>query len=135
MMAPARRVFAPRERVRVSGRAAFLGALLLVLTLAYADRLRIYFAQQAEISRMEAHQRAQRERIEELTARVARWDDMEYVAAQARARLGMVRVGERLYIAVPSPDGGDAADEAADVPWYEQVLSSVQTADNPPLQP
>jgi cell division protein FtsB len=135
MLGPARRVLAPRTPVRVSGRAAVLAVLLLVLTLAYADRLRLYLAQQAEISRLEADQREQRERIEQLTAEVARWDDVEYVTAQARDRLGMVRVGEKLYIAVPSPDSGAGAEETTTAPWYQQVLSSVQTADNPPAQP
>lgn len=128
---PVRRVKAPRAPRRVSGRAAVLGLLLLALTLAYAYPVRIYFAQQEQIDHLETSQQAQRQRIRELTERVAKWGDDEYVIAQARSRLHFVRKGEVLYIvgADPALPGAIAADDTA--PWYHQLWANLQAADNP----
>jgi cell division protein FtsB len=80
------------------GSCAALGLLLLALTMAYAYPLRVYLAQQAEIRQLESDQRAQREHIQQLVEQVARWNDEDYVVAQARARLQLVRAGERIYV-------------------------------------
>jgi len=129
---PARRTRAPRGPVRVSGRAAALGVLLLALTLAYAFPLRVYLAQQAEINQLESDQRAQRERIQQLADQINRWQDDEYVMAQARSRLQLVRAGERVYVVGVVPTTPGESGPAAPLTWYQQVWSSVQTADNPP---
>jgi cell division protein FtsB len=129
---PARRTKAPRPPRRLSGRAAVLGLLLLALTLAYAYPLRVYLAQQGEIDQTEQAQLDQRERIQQLADQVARWNDDEYVTAQARSRLQLVRAGERVYvIGVEPPASSDAGAEVKG-PWYQQLWSSVQTADDPP---
>ena len=129
---PARRTKAPRQPRRLSGRAAALGLLLLALTLAYAYPLRVYLAQQAEIDQMEQAQQDQRERIQQLADQVARWNDDEYVIAQARSRLQLVRAGERVYVigVEPTPSGETGAEVKG--PWYQQLWTSVQTADDPP---
>ncbi len=131
---PARRTTAPRGPIRVSGRAAALGLLLLALTLAYAYPLRVYLAQQAEINQLESDQRAQREHIQQLADQVARWNDDEYVIAQARSRLQLVRAGERVYVVGVDPTTTGETGPAAPSTWYEQVWSSVQTADDPPVR-
>jgi cell division protein FtsB len=109
-----------------------LGVVLIALMFAYAYPLRVYLAQEAEIERMEADQRAQRERIQQLADEIERWNDDEYIKAQARERLQLVEVGERIYVVgvehPPTEEGGDATPPA----WYEQVWTSVQTADDPP---
>jgi cell division protein FtsB len=125
---------APRGPIRVSGRAAALGLLLLALTLAYAYPLRVYLAQQAEINQLESDQRAQREHIQQLADQVARWNDDEYVIAQARSRLQLVRAGERVYVVGVDPATTAESGPAAPSTWYEQVWSSVQTADDPPVR-
>jgi cell division protein FtsB len=129
---PARRTKAPRRPRRLSGRAAALGLLLLALTLAYAYPLRVYLAQQAEIDQLEQSQLDQRERIQRLTEQVARWNDDEYVIAQARSRLQLVRAGERVYVVgvEPAPSSQPAGETKG--PWYRQLWSSVQAADDPP---
>ncbi len=129
--APARRTGAP---IRISGRAAALGLLLLALILAYAYPLRVYLAQQAEIRKLESDQRAQREQIQQLVEQVDRWNDEDYVIAQARARLQLVRVGERVYVVGVDPTTVGESGEAAKPAWYQQVWSSVQTADDPPVR-
>jgi cell division protein FtsB len=118
--------------VHVSGRAAALGVLLFALTLAYAFPLRTYLAQQAEIAQLEEDQRAQRERIQALVDEVARWDDEEYVKDQALARFRLVEVNKQVYIVSADPAPATDADPATPASWYEQVWSSVQTADDPP---
>lgn len=129
---PARRTKAPRGPIRLSGRVTALAVVLLALMLAYAYPLRVYLAQQAEIARLEADQREQRERIQQLTEEVARWNDDEYVKDQALKRLLLTEVGKMVYVVgvdpAPADDEGDAGPPPA---WYEQVWTSVQTADDP----
>lgn len=131
---PARRTSAPRGPIRVSGRAAALGVLLFALTLAYAYPLRVYLAQQAEVSQLEADQRAQREHIEQLTEQIARWNDDEYVIAQARSRLQLVRAGEQVYVVGVDPSTNVDSGTPPPSTWYQQVWSSLQTADDPPIR-
>jgi cell division protein FtsB len=132
---PARRIKAPQRPRRLSGRAAALGLLLLALTLAYAYPLRVYLAQQAEIDQMEAAQQEQRQRIQELSDRVAAWNDDEYVIAQARSRLQLVRAGERIYVVGVEPAPAGEVAKTPNQPWYRQLWSSLETADNPPAAP
>jgi cell division protein FtsB len=131
---PARRTRAPRGPIRVSGRVAALGVILLALMLAYAYPLQVYFAQQAEIAQLEADQRAQREHIQQLSDEVRRWnEDDEYIKDQALQRFLLTEVGDRVYVVGVDTAPADGAGEAAPPPpWYEQLWTSVQTADDPP---
>ncbi len=111
--------------------ALVLGALLL----AYAYPVRIYLNQQAEIEALRAHQKAQRDDIEDLRTESAKWADPEYVKAQARSRLGMTEPGEQLWIVVggddpadTDPNSGKAKDSAA---WFGQLWGSLTAADQP----
>jgi hypothetical protein len=107
--------------------------VLVALLLAYAYPLRVYLAQQAEIARLEADQREQRERIQRLADEVARWNDDEYVKDQALQRLLLTEVGSRVYVVGIDPTAADQPDDdAPPPPWYEQVWTSLQTADEPP---
>lgn len=118
----------------MSGRATVLGLVLLGLALAYAYPVRVYLAQQAEIERMEAAQQAQRQRIAQLTEQISKWDDDEYVIAQARRRLHYVRPGEVAYVIVEDPSVTAPADAGKSVntgPWFSQLWSNLQAADNP----
>jgi cell division protein FtsB len=121
----------PRRR-GISGRAFVLGVLVVGFTVAYAYPLRVYLAQQAEIDQLEQSQLDQRERIQRLTEQVARWNDDEYVISQARSRLQLVRAGERVYVVgvEPAPSSQPAGETKG--PWYQQLWSSVQAADDPP---
>jgi hypothetical protein len=100
--------------------------------LAYAYPLRVYLAQQAEIARLEADTREQRERIQQLVNEVARWNDDEYVKAQARQRLLLVEVGEQIYVVGVDPTTAEKEGDSTPPTWYEQLWTSVQTADDPP---
>jgi cell division protein FtsB len=129
----ARRTMAPRPPRRISGRAAALGLLVIALVLAYAYPVRVYLAQQAEIDQMLAAQQAQRQRIQALTEELDRWDDDQYVIAQARKRLHYVRRGERVYVvgADPAAAAGSGANPAP-ATWLSQLWANIQAADDPP---
>jgi hypothetical protein len=111
---------------------------LAVLGIAYANALTTYLRQQREIAELEAKVAAETASITQLEDALARWEDPDYVRAQARARLGWVLPGETGYRVI-SADGEllsgpaeEAARAAAEVdlgPWYEQVWSSVKAAD------
>ena len=128
---PARRILAPLRPRRISGRTAALTVLLLALMLAYAYPLRVYLAQRAQIAQMQTEQAEQRRRIEDLAARVERWKDEEYVIAQARSRLQMVREGELLYFVGAPPEQAGATTNADQQAWFRQLWSSLESADDP----
>ncbi|HKS98558.1 MAG TPA: septum formation initiator family protein, partial [Rugosimonospora sp.] len=127
----------PPQPHRFTGRATVLACVLGALLLAYAYPVRIYLNQQAQIASLQASQAAQSQRIKNLSDQSAKWNDPEYVKAQARSRLQMVKPGDVAYLiidagapATPSsdPDAGRAKNTG---PWYAQLWSSVQAADKP----
>lgn len=133
----AQRTSAPQPR-RFTGRATVLCVILAALALGYAYPVRVYLSQQAEIARMEAGQAEQRERIDDLSAQVVKWQDDAYVVSQARSRLYMVYPGE-----IPLVVLWDEADSARDAaaapvtgqtsppgPWYGKLWSSIEVANH-----
>jgi cell division protein FtsB len=125
-----------RRRPLFSGRAALLGALVLLLALTLAGPVRQYLAGQAELARLAAEGEALDQRAEELRRELERQADPAFAERQARERLTYVLPGDRLVVVV---DGraveGDAGtlDEAATsedpVPWYEGLMGSLADAD------
>jgi len=105
--------------------------LLLALTLAYAYPVRVYLTQRAQIDQLETAQVEQRKRIQDLTDQLARWDDEDYVIAQARSRLQLVRKGELFYVVgvPPTVAGSGATDPNA--AWFSQLWTNLQAADDP----
>ena len=117
----------------MSARALVLGFILLTLAFAYAFPLRIYLAQEAEIDRMDAAQKLQERRIEGVAEKLSKWEDDEFVIAQARRRLHYVRPGEVAYVIVDSTANTAAGNgkSSAGGPWFSRLWSNVQAADNP----
>lgn len=120
----------------LTGRAAVLAVVLLGLLLAYAYPIRVYLAQQAQISSIEAQQDVQRRKISKLAEEREKWNYPEFVKSQVRSRLMWTEEGETPYRVV----GGGAADEptAADQssqqparprPWYGKLWQSIAGAD------
>ncbi|GAA1816222.1 septum formation initiator family protein [Planosporangium flavigriseum] len=134
----ARRTRAPQPR-RLTGRAAVLCMLLIGLLLAYAYPVRVYLSQQNEIDQLERSQAAQRTRISDLSGRLEKWKDDEYVKAQARGRLLFTMPGDQPLLVIdktqPQPKAGNVGavqtpDGAGNSgPWYGQLWSSIQAAD------
>ncbi|HZE38903.1 MAG TPA: septum formation initiator family protein [Stackebrandtia sp.] len=118
---------------RMSGRTAVVALVLSVLALTYAYPVRTYIEQRSEINALLESQGAQADRIKELKAERAKWNDPDYVRAQARQRLLMVRPGEELIIMVNSPDsdsrGGGKHHKKSGKPWYSDLWDSFHEAD------
>jgi len=117
--------------------AAVLGTMILL-----GQSLRIYFVQAGQIAEERERIAATKKAIAEQKDEVERWKDPEYVRAQARVRLGWVMPGETGYRVI-GPDGNPidgsetvgALVEAPKGPWYEQMWTSVQVADEPAEDP
>lgn len=127
-----------RRGSRITGRAVALIVTVALLTLSYATSLRVWIDQKNEIASTHADIRAANARIAELEDKIERWNDPEYVKAQARERLGWVLPGETGYRVVGpdgKPFGGGAQINFGTVEdpqsWYAKVSGSVQAADTP----
>ncbi|GAB3649601.1 hypothetical protein GCM10028833_17610 [Glycomyces tarimensis] len=122
-----------RAQSKFSRRAAVIALVLSALALAYAYPLRTYVEQRIEINRLEAEQEEQRDRIEELEAERMKWEDDEYVKAQIRSSLLLVEPGENLVIVQEEEDpgrtGDDESDDADDKPWYDDLVTTFEDAD------
>ncbi|MGK5680926.1 FtsB family cell division protein [Actinoplanes sp. URMC 104] len=135
--APARtttkRTVAPRPRA-LTGRAMVLIIVFVALALAYTYPLRVYLAQESEIAQLEADQARQRELIAQKSQELQKWQDPEYLRAQAREKLFYVRPGETPLLVLNDPagaaaDAGQKAPAAAPDRWYDTLWSSVRAAD------
>ena len=127
--------------LRLTNRAIALILVSLVLVLMYASSIKVYFAQQSEIAQHEASIRQHEQDIAALQDQVSRWQDPNYVKAQARERLGWVMPGEIGYKVI-TPDGVLAPSvhigSSSTLPqgehpttWWERLTSSMAVADNP----
>jgi cell division protein FtsB len=132
---PTTRTSAPRPRGRFTGRAVVLAVVLLALALSYVFPVRVYLAQQAEISELRASQAAQRAYVEDLERQAALWRDEDFIRIQARKRLYYGEPGEILFIASwedeqPPPDAGSDPEDVppSPDPWWDTLWASVRTA-------
>ncbi|MDX3238010.1 septum formation initiator family protein [Streptomyces sp. ME03-5709C] len=126
----------PRGRGRLTGRAALLALVVCALVVALAYPMRQYVAQRSQIADQRRQAEQARKRVDELREQKARWQDPEYVKAQARARLHYVLPGETAYTVVESgeaavPEESDArhSESAARRPWYANLWDGVDHAD------
>jgi cell division protein FtsB len=132
---PTKRTVAPRPRA-LTGRATVLIVVFVALALAYTYPLRVYLAQKSQIAELEAAQATQRAAIEQKSQELQKWQDPEYLRAQAREKLFYVRPGETPLLVLNDPAG--AAREAGNAPvaapdrWYDTLWSSVRAADAEP---
>ena len=130
----AKRTRAPRPKGRFTGRAAILALVLSALVLAYAYPVRTYLSQLAEIERLSESQNAQAKRIAELEEELDKWEDPEYVRAQARSRLRYIRPDEVPYVVIDDRDNakrkraGDKASAGGNA-WYDRMWGSVAATD------
>ncbi|HIW63339.1 MAG TPA: septum formation initiator family protein [Candidatus Stackebrandtia excrementipullorum] len=111
---------------RMSGRTAVIALVLSALALSYAYPVRTFLEQRADINELRESQADQTERIAQMEAERAKWEDPEYVRAQARERLLLVKPGEELVIIVDDPEGAaaDAGQDPDPTPqdsWYEDL--------------
>lgn len=128
--------------LRVTRRAMVLGLVIVVLALSYGGSLQIFLGQQHDLAVAEQQIRDRTAQVADLEAELNRWNDPDYVRAQARARLGWVMPGETGYRVVGAdgqPIGGGVTlesergltkGERAPV-WWDRMLGSIETADAP----
>ncbi|QWW20187.1 septum formation initiator family protein [Schaalia sp. 19OD2882] len=117
----------------------FLGIALLAgfLALMLVPSLFQWWSQEQELRRITTQVDAASERNAKLQEQLELWQDPEFVASQARERLGYVKPGETQYTVVdPGKEYLDqarvaaAADEGPARPWLQVVALSIQSADS-----
>lgn len=115
-----------------------LGSVMLLLAVMLVPTGKSWYDQRQRLSDLHAQVSAQEEDVAELERERELWETDEYVEAQARKRLKFVKPGERTYTVI-DPDAQTPAvdpktgtvNPSNDQPWYEQMASSVRTADDP----
>ena len=120
------------KRQGLSNRALILGVILFILAVTLAPPLQHYFNQKAQINSLKAQLQDNQSMLDAAAKELILWNDPEYVAGQARARLHFVFPGERQYI-VLNEDSGDVTPDATKVseqfpvgiPWYSRLISSI----------
>ena len=109
---------------------AFIFAITLVPPLQH------YFAQRAQINSLRAQVNDSNSALEKAREELAKWNDPEYVATQARQRLHFVFPGERQYIVLDAPKSEEEANGPVapistlipnGLPWYGRLIASITT--------
>lgn len=115
-----------------------LSSVLLLLLLMLGPTGKSWYDQRQRLGELDQKVSAQEDNVSELKREKELWEKDEYVEAQARKRLKFVKPGERTYTVVdPEATSPDVDPETGTVqgqtnqPWYRQVSSSVDTADDP----
>jgi cell division protein FtsL len=112
--------------------------VLIVLAVLITPYFRSWLAQRSAIAEKDRQVSELQREVEALHQEQSRWDDPEYVRAQARERLNFVMPGDTGYVLlIPDEDNTpqDPRDEAAvvagaasDAVWYEAFWHSVTIA-------
>ncbi|WP_099331694.1 FtsB family cell division protein [Actinomyces minihominis] len=111
---------------------AVLVVVLVPLGLQWLRQEQSYHAVVAEVEAAEV-------RAGELQDQLARWEDEDYIAAQARERIGFVRPGETQFVVTDAPEPEESTDlgrehnnlSGPEKPWAWVVLESLREADQP----
>ena len=131
-----------RRGLHLTRRALVMLVVVVALAISFGGSLRIYLSQQHDLAVAEQDIRERSAQIADLQTELARWNDSDYVKAQARERLGWVMPGETGYRVVGAdgkPLGGGVVIESEqrlpagehDPVWWDRLWGSVQTADAP----
>jgi len=125
-----RRVFSSQRSG--STRTFSLVAAFFIFALVLAPPIQHFFNQRAQINALRAQVDGDRAVLEAARLELTRWQDPEYVKAQARERLHFVMPGERQYIVTGTPTGepdavaNKVADQLEDgSPWYTRMIASI----------
>jgi cell division protein FtsB len=116
----------------LSNRALIVGIVLFVVAITLAPPIQHYFTQRAQINSLKTQISDNQAMLDKAATELAQWDDPEYVASQARARLHFVFPGERQYIVVGDDEiTGDGQQTKISgqlpigLPWYSRLISSI----------
>jgi hypothetical protein len=119
-----------------------LAAVAVVLALLVLPYVQKWMVQQREIAAVRADNAKARQQVGALETERNRWQDPEYVKAEARRRLFYVMPGETGFVVVDSqPPQKAAADPAhaaaaqvknGDRPWFGDLWDSLRVAGETP---
>ena len=133
---------AGQRGARITWRLVAILVVFVLLTVMYANSLRVYFSQQRAIAEVKAQVEAAQRTVDDLYDQLQRWQDPAYVRAQARERLGWVVPGEVGFrvigvdgkvlgggVSVTSPTS-QPPEEPAEA-WWDRLTGSILAADDP----
>lgn len=116
----------------LSNRALIVGIVLFVVAITLAPPIQNYFSQRAQINALKTQISDNQAMLDKAADELAQWDDPEFVASQARARLHFVFPGERQYIVVGNEEieNNDQQTKVSGqlpvgIPWYSRLISSI----------
>ena len=116
----------------LSNRALIIGIVLFVVAITLAPPIQNYFTQRAQINALKTQISDNQALLEKAAKELAQWDDPEFVASQARARLHFVFPGERQYIVVGNEEIENSDQQTkvsgqlpVGIPWYSRLISSI----------
>lgn len=130
----------PASTTRLTGRAGVLVLVLAVLAVSYASSLRAYLQQRGEIQEYQRTIAERRVDIAALEREKKRWEDPNFVRAQARERLGYVMPGETPFVVLRDGEPLEAESELTDpdsvapekpTAWWDTAWESVEIAGDP----
>lgn len=90
-----------RPQVRLTGRAAVLLVLVMLLAMALVYPVRLYLQQRSQIGDLEKQTQVLTAANQDLTKQVQQLNDPVYLEKLARECLGMVKPGETAFVVVP----------------------------------
>ena len=124
---------------------AVLVVVVAVLVVSYASSMRAYLEQRSHISDLRSELASSERDITALEREKRRWQDAEYVKAQARDRFSWVMPGETSYQVIgrdgkPLEQGAELTDpnsvaRSVPDPWWAKAYGSLEAADHPPEAP
>ena len=116
----------------LSNRALVVGIVLFVVAITLAPPIQNYFTQRAQINALKTQISDNQAMLDKAADELAQWDDPEFVASQARARLHFVFPGERQYIVVGNEEIENTDQQTkvsgqlpVGIPWYSRLISSI----------
>ena len=116
----------------LSNRALIVGIVLFVVAITLAPPIQHYFTQRAQINSLKTQISDNQAMLDKAADELAQWDDPEFVASQARARLHFVFPGERQYIVVGNEEIENNNQQTkvsgqlpVGIPWYSRLISSI----------
>ena len=121
----------------LSTRALIFGIVLFILAITLAPPLQHYLNQRAQINSLRTQLSDSQKMLANAQAELSRWNDPNYVANQARARLHFIFPGERSYVIIGPEQTNDPNQSTKisnsfpiGIPWYQRIIASI-TSTNP----
>ena len=124
------------KKSSTSARWLVVVSVAFILAITLAPPLQHYFAQRAQINSLRAQVNDNNNALKKAREELAKWNDPEFVATQARQRLHFVFPGERQYIVLGAPKSeAEAKGPVAPIstlipnglPWYGRLIASITT--------